>query len=233
MLKRKRKKSNTMSRKIVAATHPKSINAEQYRTIRTNINFSMPDQELKTLLVTSASPAEGKSTTASNIAVVFAQEGKKVLLIDADMRKPTSHHTFKLTNTYGLSNVLTRQGEVKEAIQKTDVENLWVMTSGPIPPNPAELLASKNMDFLYSRLLENFDLLVFDTPPILSVSDAQIVSNKVDGTVLVINTGQSEKESSLKAKDLLLAAKANILGVILNNFNLEKNQYYYQYYGEE
>lgn len=233
MFKRKKKKSNSMSRKIVTATNPKSINAEQYRTIRTNINFSMPDQELRTLLVTSASPSEGKSTTTSNIAIVFAQEGKKVLLIDADMRKPTTHYTFKVQNAHGLSSVLTRQCQAKEAIQESEIENLWILPSGPVPPNPAELVASKNMSLLTKQLLEEFDLIIFDTPPILSVADAQIVSNKVDGTVLVINTGKSEKDSAIKAKELLLSAKANILGVILNNFNIEKDHYYYHYYGTE
>ncbi len=222
-----------MARKIVVATNPKSINSEQYRTIRTNINFSMPDQELRTLLVTSASPSEGKSTTASNIAAVFSQEGKKVLLVDADMRKPTTHHTFKIRNTHGLSSILTRQCEVHEAVQPTDIENLYILPSGPIPPNPAELLASKNMEAVKTRLLEDYDLLVFDTPPILSVADAQIVSNKTDGTVLVINTGKSQKESALKAKELLEAAKANVLGVILNNFKIEDSHYYYYYYGSE
>ncbi|MCM3386835.1 CpsD/CapB family tyrosine-protein kinase [Ureibacillus chungkukjangi] len=233
MFKKKNKKSNSMARKIVVATNPKSINSEQYRTIRTNINFSMPDQELRTLLVTSASPSEGKSTTASNIAAVFSQEGKKVLLVDADMRKPTTHHTFKIRNTHGLSSILTRQCEVHEAVQATDIENLYILPSGPIPPNPAELLASKNMEAVKNRLLEDYDLLVFDTPPILSVADAQIVSNKTDGTVLVINTGKSQKESALKAKELLEAAKANVLGVILNNFKIEDSHYYYYYYGSE
>lgn len=232
MFKKKNKKSSSMARKIVVATHPKSINAEQYRTIRTNINFSMPDQ-LRTLLVTSASPGEGKSTTASNIATVFSQEGKKVLLVDADMRKPTSHYTFKVRNAHGLSSVLTKQCEVKDAVQSSEIENLYILPSGPIPPNPAELLGSKNMEALTSQLLEQFDLIVFDTPPILSVADAQIVSNKVDSTVLVINTGKSEKESAVKAKELLDAAKANTIGVILNNFNIEKNHYYYHYYGTD
>lgn len=229
--KKKKKKSSTMARKLIAHKNPKSVVAEQFRTIRTNIHFSMPDQDLKTLLVTSATPGEGKSTNSSNISVVFAQEGRRVLLVDADMRKPTVHHTFSLNNAKGLSNLLTRQVDLQQVIQQTEIENLSVISSGPIPPNPAELLASQTMDTLIEELLAQFDLVIFDAPPVLSVTDAQILSNKCQGTVLVVNAGEAEKESTLKARDALATSKANILGVILNNFVLQRDHYYYQYYG--
>ena len=142
----KKKNSNrpkTLARKLITVQSPKSVVSEQFKTIRTNINFSMPDQDLKTLLVTSSTPGEGKSTNSSNIAVVYAQSGKKVILIDSDMRKPTVHHTFGMKNSIGLSNVLTRQHTFEQVVHKTDVEGLHIITSGVIPPNPAELLASR------------------------------------------------------------------------------------------
>lgn len=229
--KRKKKESPTLARKLVSVSSPKSFVTEQFRTIRTNLNFSMPDKELKTLLITSASPGEGKSTNSSNIAVVFAQEGKKVLLIDADMRKPTVHYTFGVKNAIGLSSLLTRQLELEEVLIETEIEGLSMITSGTIPPNPAELLGSQRMDQLLEKVSTEFDIIIFDAPPILSVTDAQILANKCDGTVLVVNSGIAEKAAVLKAKDSLVSSKANILGVILNNYKLERDQYYYQYYG--
>lgn len=222
-----------MARKLIVQTAPKSIVAEQFRTIRTNINFSMPDQEIKTMLVTSAGPSEGKSTTAVNIAGVFAQEGKRVVLVDGDMRKPTAHHTFNLKNSFGLSSVLTKQCELQQSIQSADVEHLAVIPSGAIPPNPAELLASKQMDTVIEKLKNEFDLVIFDAPPVLSVTDAQILSNKCDATVLVVDTGATEKASILKAKESLDNSKANIIGVVMNNYKLDKDHYYYYYYGSE
>ncbi len=233
MFKKKRKTPTSIARKLVVQSNPKSVISEQFRAIRTNINFSMPDQDLKTLLITSAGPSEGKSTTSANIAGVFAQEGKKVILVDSDMRKPTAHYTFKLRNSYGLSSLLTRQCELSEAIQQSDLENLWVIPSGMIPPNPAELVGSKQMDIVVENLLKEFDLIVFDAPPLLSVTDAQILSNKCDATILVVNSGESEKEEVLKAKEILEISKANIIGVVLNNFTLQKDHYYYHYYGSE
>ncbi|CAM5185118.1 non-specific protein-tyrosine kinase OS=Ureibacillus acetophenoni OX=614649 GN=SAMN05877842_104147 PE=3 SV=1 [Ureibacillus acetophenoni] len=233
MFKKNKKVKTAMARKLIVQASPKSFISEQFRSIRTNIKFSMPDQELKTLLVTSAGPSEGKSTTAANIAGVFSQEGKKVLLIDADLRKPTAHYTFKLRNTNGLSSVLARQCEVQEAIQPTNVEGLYVIPSGVIPPNPAELLASKQMEVVVQKLLENFDLIIFDAPPILSVTNAQIISHKCDATILVINSGETGKEEVAKAKDVLDKSKANIIGVVMNNHKLSKDHYYYQYYGTE
>ncbi|WP_252501993.1 CpsD/CapB family tyrosine-protein kinase [Sporosarcina sp. Marseille-Q4943] len=231
MFKTKKKPMQTVARKLVTKHNPKSIVSEQFRTVRTNINFSMPDKELKTLLFTSSSPGEGKSTSAANVAIVFAQEGKKVLLVDADMRKPTMQYTFRTTNTTGLSNLLTKQWSLEEVTKVTDIEGLFLMTCGPIPPNPAELIGSKSMDALIEELTAQYDLVIFDTPPILSVADAQILSNKCDGTILVVNSGVTEKDSVIKAKDALVSAKANILGTLLNNFVLEKDHYYYQYYG--
>ena len=230
-MRKKKLNTNTMARKLISLSNPKTIVSEQFRTIRTNLNFSMPDKDLKTLLITSSSPGEGKSTISSNIAIVFAQEGKKVLLIDADMRKPTIHYTFDLKNTFGLSSVLTRQVELEQAYNKTAVEGLFVLTSGPIPPNPSELLASKHMDQIMLTVTEQFDIVIFDTPPVLSVTDAQIMSNKCDGTVLVVNSGVAEKAMVLKAKESLRASKGNLIGVILNNYKLERDHYYYQYYG--
>jgi len=231
MFKKKKKPVQTVARKLVTNVNPKSIISEQFRTVRTNINFSMPDQDLKTLLFTSSTPGEGKSTCAANVAIVFAQEGKKVLLIDADMRKPTVHYTFHITNSTGLSNLLTRKWELQDVVNETEIEGLHLVTCGPIPPNPAELLGSKTMDALIEELKTHYDIIIFDAPPLLSVADAQILSNKCEGTILVLNSGMTEKANALKAKEALVSSKANILGTMLNNFVMEKDHYYYQYYG--
>ncbi|WP_445682997.1 CpsD/CapB family tyrosine-protein kinase [Solibacillus sp. FSL K6-4121] len=231
MFKRKKSKPSTLARQLVTVSSPKSIISEQFKTIRTNINFSMPDKDLKTIVLTSSTPGEGKSTNSSNIAVVFAQSGKKVLLVDSDMRKPTTHHTFGLRNVSGLSTVLIRQHTIDEVIHNTEIEGLSVITSGPIPPNPAELLASKAMDQFIDNVKNIYDIIVFDAPPVLSVTDAQILSNKCEGTLLIINSGDAEKDNVIKAKDMLLASKANVIGAILNNYRIDKDHYYYQYYG--
>lgn len=233
IFKKNKQSKQSVARKLITETNPRSVVSEQFRTLRTNINFSMPDYDLKSILFTSAAPGEGKSTASANTAVVFAQQGKKVLLIDADMRKPTTHYTFSRMNATGLSNLLTRQWKIEEVIQETDIEGLHLITSGPIPPNPAELLGSKTMDTLIGTLKDKYDLLIFDAPPVLSVTDAQILAHKAEGTILVLNAGTTEKESALKAKEALVSSQANILGTVLNNFILQKDHYYYQYYGNE
>ena len=214
-----------MARKLV--TDSKSIISEQFRTMRTNIRFSLPDQEIKSLLVTSSIPGEGKSTNAANLGVVFAQEGKRVIIIDADMRKPTLHHTFNTLNTSGLSDVLTRQEIYINVIQKTSVEEISIIPSGPLPPNPVDLLSSKAMEILMQDLRKDYDIIILDAPPLLSVSDAQILSNKCDGTILVVNMDLVQKVDVLKAKATLVSSKAQILGVVLNNIKTPKNHYYY------
>lgn len=181
-------------------------------------------------MVTSSGPGEGKSTTVANLAVTFAQQGKKVLLVDADMRKPTVHYTFNQTNTFGLTSVLTKQIPLEEAISETSVENLFVLTSGPIPPNPSELLSSKSMEQIFQTSEKLFDIILFDTPPLLAVTDAQILANRCEGTILVVYSGRTEKDQMLKAKELLDSAQSKLLGVVMNHKNMKDTNYYY-YYG--
>ncbi|WP_409993893.1 CpsD/CapB family tyrosine-protein kinase [Saccharococcus caldoxylosilyticus] len=224
------KQTKKLERSLITIEDPKSPISEQYRTIRTNVQFSFVDAPMRSLMVTSTGAGEGKSTTAANLAVVFAQQGKKVLLIDADLRKPTVHYTFRLNNYMGLTNVLTGSAPLLPTCQETNVENLSVLTSGPIPPNPAELLSSKAMEQCIQQLYNEFDLLIFDTPPVLAVTDAQILAHQCDGTVLVIESGGTEIEAAVKAKELLEAANAKLLGVVLNKQKYRQGQYhYYQY----
>jgi protein-tyrosine kinase len=230
--KKKQKTLNSNERSLITFFSPRAAISEQYRTIRTNIQFSSVDESIQTIMVTSSGPEEGKSTTVANLAVVFAQTGKKVLLIDADLRKPTVHYTFQVDNLSGLTNVLTKQATMEEAVNETKVENLFVLTSGPIPPNPAELLGSKAMDELLVSSLETYDIVIFDTPPVLAVTDAQILANKCDGTILVVNSGKTEIEPAVKSKELLLSSKGKLLGVVLNQKNANDSQYYY-YYGRK
>ncbi|WP_316569298.1 CpsD/CapB family tyrosine-protein kinase [Neobacillus sp. YIM B06451] len=228
VLKTNKKAKFENKRKLVTKVDPKSPISEQYRTIRTNIQFSSVDQEIHTLMVTSSGPGEGKSTTIANLAVTFAQQGKQVLLIDADMRKPTMQYTFNVSNTVGLTTVLTGQENLNRAVRPSDVDNLYILTSGPIPPNPSELLGSKAMKAFFEKAKEEFDMVLFDTPPVLAVTDAQILSNQCDGTILVVNSEKTEIDKATKSKELLVAAKANLLGVVLNNRRIDsKNQYYY------
>lgn len=229
MVKRKRPVSNTV-RHLITKLNPRSPISEQYRTIRTNLQFSAVDNDLETILITSAGPSEGKSSTAANLAIVFAQQEKKVLLIDADMRKPTVHYTFRIDNRRGLSSVLIGDIVLSDATVKTDVENLNILSAGPIPPNPSELLSSKAMSQLIEEAKHYYDLIIFDTPPVLAVTDAQLLANGVDGSLLVVRSKKTDQEAAVKAKELLLPAKSKLLGVVLNDRELTKNQYYY--YGD-
>ncbi|MFA8438389.1 CpsD/CapB family tyrosine-protein kinase [Pueribacillus sp. YX66] len=222
---------NNKGRSLITHHNPKSIISELYRTIRTNIQFSLIDDEMKTLMVTSAGPGEGKSTTISNLAVVMAQQGNHVLLVDADLRKPTVHHTFRQTNTRGLTNVLTRQLSLEEAIKDTEVERLSILPSGPVPPNPSELLGSKMMEQLIEDLSLQYDIVLFDCPPILAVTDAQVMANYCQGVVLVVKSGTTEIEAALKAQENLEHVNAKLLGVVLNDKPMNGDTYYYYYYG--
>ncbi|QIH77973.1 polysaccharide biosynthesis tyrosine autokinase [Macrococcoides canis] len=235
MFKRKSKLTQLpKERKLITHLYPKSTISEQYRMIRSNIMFSGIDNEIKKLVVTSAAPSAGKSRTAANIAVAYAQAGKNVLLIDGDLRKPTVQYTFEIKNVFGLSNLITDQINISQAVQNTQVENLSIMTSGPIPPNPSELLASKRFKELLSNLEEYFDMIIIDTPPVLAVTDAVIMSTLVDGTILVTDVETNNKNHLVKAKEVLQKSDANILGIVLNNVekSSKDDYYYYEYYGK-
>ncbi|GAA0367769.1 CpsD/CapB family tyrosine-protein kinase [Bacillus horti] len=226
-------KTKHEQRYIITQEEPKSPISEAFRTLRTNIQFSsLKQQEIRSMMVTSSGPNEGKSTVSANLAVVFAQSGKKTLFIDADLRKPTVHHTFRLNNREGLTNILTGQRELEQVCKETSIKHLNVLTAGPIPPNPAELISSKAMDMFINEACESYDMILFDTPPLIAVTDAQILSSKLDGVVLVLNSGKTNRDMGLKAKGLLEKVDARILGCVLNNRKLEKNHDYYYYYGK-
>ncbi|WP_082795354.1 CpsD/CapB family tyrosine-protein kinase [Alkalihalobacillus trypoxylicola] len=228
---RRELKSPTKKRALIANERPKSPITEQYRTIRTNIEFSSVDQELKTLLVTSSGPGEGKSTTAANLAIVLAQNGNDVLLVDTDLRKPTVHHTFGILNTRGLTNLLMKTEVIEDVIQTSKVERLSILPSGPIPPNPAELLNSKTMELTLESFKSKYDIIVLDTPPVMAVTDAQVLGNKVDGSILVVSNGKTDRNQAVKTKELLSQTSSKLLGVVFNNKEVKKGNYYY-YYGE-
>lgn len=232
MFKKKLKETNGERPSLITLTRPSSVIAEQFRTIRTNIQFSMVDQDLKTIVVTSAGPGAGKSTISANLAVMFASQGKKVLLVDADMRKPTVHKTFRLPNHDGLTTLLTEKGvQISDIAHRASIEGLFIITSGVIPPNPSELLASKRMDRLMNELEQIFDLIIFDMPPVIAVTDAQVMASKVDGAIFVIPKGLTNKDMVLKSKDLLEKVHANVIGAIFNRVEISNDNYYY-YYGE-
>lgn len=207
--------------------------SEAYRAIRTNLQFAGAGKQLKTLVFTSAVPSEGKSTTVANLAIVMGQDDKHILLIDCDMRKPVIHRRFGLLNR-GLSNCFAEDLPLKEVIQADVFPNLDVVTSGPVPPNPAELLGSKKMKALLQEAAETYDYVFLDMPPVLAVTDAALMSSQVDGTVLILGSGDISPDEGKQAKSLLEKVHANILGVILNKVpQHHKSGYYYYYYYDE
>lgn len=220
--------------RLVTYEHPKSPVAEAYRTLRTNLGFTFVDTPCRSILFTSANPMDGKSTTISNIAVTMAQAGNRVIIVDCDLRKPMLHKMFGLENLRGLTNTIMQQLSPEEVIHKNIIDKLDVLTSGPIPPNPAEMLASPKGKALWSKLTEVYDYVLIDSPPVLAVADASILATQVDGVILVLRSAQTRIDLAQKAKDQLLKANAHIIGAVLNQLNMESKDYqYYYYYSHE
>jgi capsular exopolysaccharide synthesis family protein len=217
---------------LITQLLPKSKISENYRSIRTTLFLSSADSQLKSIAISSPFPQEGKTATISNLAVTFAQTDKKVLLIDSDLRKPMQHKIFKIKNLSGLTNFLSGNGETDNLVKKTLIPNLYLINSGPVAPNPLELLGSEKMANLIDSLKQHFDYILFDTPPILPVSDAIVLGPKVDGVILVAWGGKTSGGALQQAKEKLEIHKIKCIGVILNNIRLEGHDYYYmrQYY---
>lgn len=205
---------------LITVMHPKSPISEQFRTLRTNINFMAIDSPIKTLALTSANVSEGKSTVTDNLAVVWAQTGQKVLLVDADLRRSTLHRTFNLDNREGLTTILTSRArtiDLNTIIQPSGIDNLALLPSGPTPPNPAELQGSQRMKDFLKAVRERYDMVIVDVPPMLEVTDTQVISHDLDAVVLVVKQGQTQKLGAKRAVELLKLAHANLLGYVMND----------------
>jgi polysaccharide biosynthesis transport protein len=214
----------------VTQSRPKSQMAESYRALRTSLLLTSVGGPPRVILVTSALPEEGKTTTSINVAIVLAQKGTRVLLVDADLRRPSIHKTLSMGPRSGLSNVLTGNTSLEQAIIRSSIlPNLFLLPAGTPPPNPAELLASSNMKDVLAQLREQYDHIVIDTPPTLSVTDAVVMSSRADRVILVIRSGQTTKQALRRARDLLLQVNAKLCGVLMNAVDLNSPDYYYYY----
>jgi capsular exopolysaccharide synthesis family protein len=226
---------------FVNESYPKISVSEDYRTVRTSILLSQTESPPQTIAISSSMPQEGKTATVTNMAVSFSQLEKRILIIDADLRKPRLHRLFKIKNVGGLSGYLTGRVSIKDVIQETSHENIWIISSGPIPPNPAELLNSERMKELLNDMKEKFDVVLLDTPPILAVVDALIVSSLSDSMVFIIKAGKTARLPFLRAVEELKQAKTKIIGVVFNEVKIKERESYspyyhyyrYNYYGEE
>ena len=216
---------------FIVEKKPKSVAAEAYRSLRTNIQYSSFDNKYQTLVVTSANPGEGKTTVAGNLALALAQGESKVVLVDCDMRRPSIHKTFKISNTYGISDLLVGNKKLESVAHKYN-DNLTIVPSGKIPPNPAEMLGSKAMTAFLEEMKKHFDYIVLDTPPLQAVTDAQILSTKVDGSLIVVRAGVTKKDAVHNAVSIINKVNGNIIGTVLNGADNSKDKYYY-YYGDE
>lgn len=223
-----KKKQPVQGVSLVSMINKNSTLAEECRIIRSNIQFSAVDREMKSIAITSSSMNEGKSTVAANLAVLFADSGKKTLLVDGDLRRPTVALTFKQSNHIGLSTLLTdMNGSIHDVVRDSNIPELSILTAGPKPPNPSEMLNSNRMLEVMETLEEMFDLIIYDLPPISNITDAQIVAARTNGTVLVSRQQQTKKSEFLKAVNSLKMAKANVIGVVYNGMKKNSDSYYY------
>lgn len=217
---------------LITVADPKNPVSEQFRTVRTNIHFMSVDEPLKLVAFTSSNISEGKSTVTANVAITWAQEGKKVLLIDADLRRSTLHTTFNLSNASGLTTILTSSAselDLNSVIQDSGIDNLSVVTAGPTPPNPSELLNSKRMTAFLDAIKPIYDVIVLDVPPLLEVTDTQALSGHLDGVILVVRAGVTQKAAVARAVEMLKISKARLLGYVMNDVDSSDAGYGYGY----
>jgi non-specific protein-tyrosine kinase len=218
---------------LITLSKPRMPVSEAFRSLRTNLQFSGIDAPLRTLLITSPSPSDGKSSIAANLATVIAQSDKDVVVVDGDMRRPTIHKVFKLSNRLGLSDYFLRAPDkMSGVVKKTPVNNLSIITSGSLPPNPSELLSSTKMRDVIALLAKHFDMVILDSPPLLAVTDALVLTKNVDGVILVVDPKKTKRSAIKQAIEQLQRVNARLLGVVLNNIKIKRSSYYYnrEYY---
>ncbi|MCC6176557.1 MAG: CpsD/CapB family tyrosine-protein kinase [Chloroflexi bacterium] len=213
---------------LIAVRAPNSLAAEAYRTLRTNIQFSSLDRDVRTLLVTSVGPKEGKSLVLANLGITMAESGRRVVMVDCDLRRPSLHDLFGLADGPGVTTMVLDAGHTPP-LQPTLVANLSLIPSGPLPPNPAELLASERFSSVVQAIAKEADHVLFDAPPVASVSDAAVLATRVDGVLLVVDAGRTRRDAARRAKEQLERVGARVLGVVLNNVRPERVQA--DYYG--
>ena len=233
-------RDNTAANRLVTHADPRSPVAESYRSLRTNLAFTRARQELRTIVMTSPGPADGKSTTVANLAITFAQQGQRTLLVDGDLRRAVIDKTFAVKRSPGLTDVLVGNVPLAEAVQATEVPNLFVLTSGHLPPNPSELLGSPAMRQVVGEAKSQFDMVLFDSPPLLAVTDAAVLSGIADGTILIARMHKTNRAAVSRAMSNLRAVRAPVLGAVLNDVRSGRGgsyggygYYYYAYYGSE
>lgn len=224
--------NNYRADSLITITAPRSPISEAYRSLRTNLEFSSLDKPVRTMVVTSPGPEAGKSTTLANLAVTLAQAEKKVILVDCDLRRPSQHQIFGLKNGMGLTTmVVDDKALTAPPLQETEVSGLWLLSSGPLPPNPSELLGSRRMKEIIDVLSQRADIVLFDAPPIIAVTDAAVLSSKVDGVLLVIDAGGTKRDHAQRAKALLEKVNAHVVGAVLNNVKIDTSLH--RYYAEQ
>lgn len=223
-------KNNSHSPTLILETDPRSIAAEAYRTLRTNLIFSKLDQGHRKLLITSATPGEGKTTTVANLGLAMAQAGARVCLIDSDLRQPSLHDLFGVSNGIGLTVALAEAKSIDQVLVATSMPNLYLIPSGPLPPNPGELLGSNRMREFVETLAGKFDTLLFDSAPVMSVADTAALVGMSDGVILVLKSGAVPRDLLRRAVEQIEAVKGKVIGVLLSQVDPRRDGYYYRYF---